>query len=194
MSVDNSAGHSAVLPAALPDDSGLPPGTPVPANHLDALIRQTRQHHVQLSALADRKAGMLLTLSSVVATIALPQLTHPQFKYAIGTLMVACLITLLLACYVVMPKLSLKPRDKRDGNPLFFADFHHLSFEQYRADMHRILNDPEQIYDVQIKEIWQLGQYLAKKKYRVLRYAYLAFLSGFLIAGVEILIGLYAFG
>lgn len=194
MSVDAPA----TIPAALSDDTGLPPGTPVPANHLDALIRQTRQHHVQLSALADRKAGMLLTLSSVVATIALPQLTHPQFKYAIGTLMVSCLITLLLACYVVMPKLSLKPRligtGGQDGNPLFFADFHHLSFEQYRADMHRILNDPEQIYDVQIKEIWQLGQYLAKKKYRVLRYAYLAFLSGFLIAGAEILIGLYAFG
>lgn len=43
-----------------------------PANYLDQLIRQTRQHHVALSTMADQKANMLLTMSSVVLTLSLP--------------------------------------------------------------------------------------------------------------------------
>ncbi len=48
-----------------------------PANYLDQLIRQTRQHHVALSTTADQKANMLLTMSSVVLTLSLPQLGKP---------------------------------------------------------------------------------------------------------------------
>jgi hypothetical protein len=40
--------------------------------HVDHLMRATQFHHVQLSAMADVKANMLLTMSSVVMTLCLP--------------------------------------------------------------------------------------------------------------------------
>lgn len=155
-----------------------------PANYLDQLIRQTRQHHVALSTMADQKANMLLTMSSVVLTLSLPQLARPEYRSAVIALMSACLLTLILACYVVMPKL-LFGRDKRpiaERNLLFFADFEDLSFEQYKTEMATILNDPAKAYDLQLQEIYRMGQYLAWKKYRFLRWAYLTFLAGFVIA------------
>jgi hypothetical protein len=40
---------------------------------------------------------------------------------------------------------------------------------------------------VQIKEVYVLGCFLAAKKYRFLRLAYLAFLAGLLASGVTLL-------
>lgn len=157
-----------------------------PANYLDQLIRQTRAHHVSLSTMADQKANMLLTMSSVVLTLSLPHLNNPGLRHAVIALMTACLLTLILACYVVMPKL-LFGKDKRpiaDRNLLFFADFEDMSFEQYRQEMATILNNPAAAYDLQLQEIYRMGQYLAWKKYRFLRWAYVTFLAGFVIAGV----------
>jgi len=156
-----------------------------PANHLDHLLKQTRQHHVTLSSMADQKANMLLTVASVVLTLALPQLSNPHYRSSIMALMVACLLTLGLACYVVMPKLTIgaaKPV-MAERNLLFFADFDDLSFAQYKQAMETVLNDPGLAYEVQLREIHGIGQYLATKKYRFLRWAYLAFMSGFLLAG-----------
>jgi hypothetical protein len=43
-------------------------------SHLDHLVRQTRMHHTQLSSMADMKANMLLTITSVVITLAWPRM------------------------------------------------------------------------------------------------------------------------
>ena len=43
-------------------------------SYADHLMRAAQFHLVQLSSMADMKANMLLTMSSVVMTLALPQL------------------------------------------------------------------------------------------------------------------------
>ena len=156
-----------------------------PANYLDHLLKQTRQHHVMLSTMADQKANMLLTMSSVVLTLSLPQLQNPHYRASIIVLMAACLLTLAQACYVVMPKLftGRQPVNANERNLLFFADFQDLSFDEYRQQMEILLNDPGQAYEAQLREIHGMGLYLARKKYRFLRWAYLTFLSGFVLAG-----------
>ena len=50
--------------------------------------------------------------------------------------------------------------------------------------MENILNDPSQLYQAQVREIYALGTFLAKKKYRFLRLAYLTFLIGILATTV----------
>jgi len=170
-----------------------------PANHLDQMLKQTRQHHVALSSMADAKANMLLTMSSVVATLCLPQLGNVLYRPALATLMFFCLITIFLACYAVIPKLSLAKRPKAEMqldnpnfNPMFFGDFHSLDFDTYLTMMEQTLNDPSLCYELQLREIYGLGQYLAKKKYRLLRYGYLSFLTGFGSATVILVISLSA--
>ncbi|MEJ2365307.1 MAG: hypothetical protein P8017_11625 [Deltaproteobacteria bacterium] len=52
-------------------------------SHIDHLLRQTRMHHAQLSSMADMKANMLLTITSVVITLSVRYITEPQLKWAI---------------------------------------------------------------------------------------------------------------
>ena len=44
--------------------------------------------------------------------------------------------------------------------------------------MQEAMNDPSRTYAIQLEEIYQIGLYLARAKYRWIRYAYISFISG----------------
>jgi hypothetical protein len=167
-----------------------------PGNHLDQLIRQTRAHHVQLSSMADLKANMLLTMASIVVTLAAPQAMKAGSQWSLLVLIAFSLITILLAAYAVMPKLPVNlgpstsaPPDLKDPafNLLFFGDFTRLSYEDFEREMVGVLNDPHRTYELQIREIYTLGQFLAQKKYRYLRLAYGVFITGLFLSFLTLL-------
>lgn len=156
-----------------------------PGAHLDQMLRQTRAHHVQLSAMADTKANMLMTLSAVVVTLTVPHVFKPGFTWPFAVLIAFCLVTVTFAAYAVMPKSppSVKnspPPDVNDVrfNLLFFGDFVRLDYPKFEAAMESMMNDPSRAYEAQVRELYVLGNFLAQKKYRFLRLAYLTFLIG----------------
>ncbi len=162
-----------------------------PGAHLDHMIRQTRNHHVQLSSMADLKANILMTLASVVITLSIRYVSDPQLKWTTFVLMGFCLLTIVLAAYAVMPKISVNfdQEDEPDVhspffNLLFFGDFLRLSYDEYSDYMEEVLNDPSQVYETQVKEIYTLGKYLAARKYRFVRLAYISFMVGVIASGV----------
>jgi 4-amino-4-deoxy-L-arabinose transferase-like glycosyltransferase len=151
---------------------------------VDTLLRTVQQHHVQLSVMADMKASILITVSSIVATIALSRASDPRLRPALLTLAVACLIALVLAMVAVLPTFA-KRRGSR--NLLFFGHFADMTEEEYMTEMGRITQSDELLYETAVRDIYGLGTYLHRKKYRFLRFAYLALISGFVIAtGVEV--------
>lgn len=173
---------------------------PVPGQHNDHMLKQTRAHHTQLSQMADMKANILLTMSSVVLTISISYLNDPMLQKGALVLICFCLLTITLATYVVMPHITIRgdhPEIKdikgKGFNILFFGDFSRLTFEEYEETMEQVLTDPSYNYYTQIREIYQLGTFLARKKYRHLRWAYLSFIAGFVLAGkvfaLQILLG-----
>ncbi len=156
-----------------------------PGGHLDHMLRQTRMHHVELSTMADMKANMLLTISAVVITLSAPHVFKPDFQWPFLVLIGFCLITVGLATYAVMPKIPLPRRGQprpdvrsRRFDLLFFGDFTRLDYSEFEAAMEEMMNDPSRTYEAQIRELYTLGTYLAEKKYRFLRLAYLSFLTG----------------
>ena len=163
--------------------------------HIDHLLGQTRAHHVQLSSMADVKANMLLTMSSIVVTLAAPQVLKSGSQLPLIVLIVSSLITILLAAYAVMPKQPYKAKDLPPGaagtgsrrNLLFFGDFLGLDYAQYEAEMETLLNDPSAVYEVQVREIYTLGVFLAETKYRYLRLAYVTFIAGLFASVVTLL-------
>ncbi|HWN94256.1 MAG TPA: Pycsar system effector family protein [Methylomirabilota bacterium] len=168
-----------------------------PGAHLDHMLRQTRIHHVQLSSMADIKANMLLTLAAVVITIAGPHAMKPALRWPALVLIIFCLATVVLAIYAVMPKVRNRNIETADtGNPmfnlLFFGDFVQMPYAQFEGAMEKILNDPSELYQAQVREIYALGTFLSKKKYRFLRLAYMTFLIG-LVASVVVFIAISAF-
>ncbi|MGF1527573.1 MAG: Pycsar system effector family protein, partial [Candidatus Competibacterales bacterium] len=53
-----------------------------------------------------------------------------------------------------------------------------LSYVDFETAMEEVLSHPGQAYQAQVKELYTMGLYLARQKYRYLRYAYLTFLMG----------------
>jgi hypothetical protein len=165
-----------------------------PGSHLDHMLRQTRIHHVQLSSMADIKANMLLTISAVMVTLVSSHLMTPLFRWPALILVASCLLTIFFAIYTVMPKIPLgaDPKAKDPANPafnlLFFGDFAQMPYAEFEGAMEKVLNDPSATYEVQVREIYTLGVFLARKKYRFLKMAYLTFLLGLLASVVAFVV------
>jgi len=155
--------------------------------HIDQMLRQTRVHHVQLSMMADQKASMLLTVCAIIIPLTAHFLSVPLFRLVAITLICFSILTMLLAIYTAMPSIH-KPKNVDIGDPsfnlLFFGDFISLEYDEYEHLMEGVCSDPSKVYEVQIQEIYFLGQYLANHKYKYLRRAYLAFLGGIVTSGI----------
>ena len=169
-------------------------------NFAEPMLEQTHQHHVTLSSLGDAKANMLLTISSVTATLCLALLDNMLYRPALAILMLFSLVTIFLACFVVIPRVDLTKRldpDLQLGNPnfnpLFFGDFHTIRFDKYLTLMELVFNNPTLCHEIELREIHGLGQYLAKKKFNTLRAAYLTFMAGFISAAVVLCISLMVY-
>ena len=170
-----------------------------PGPHLDHMLRQTRWHHAQLSSMADIKANMLLTMSSVVITLCVPHVLKETFQLSLLVLIGFCLITIGLAAYAVMPKIPLLPRlgrapDVRNPtfNLLFFGDYTRLTYDEFREAMEEVMNDPSRTYEAQVRELYTLGVFLVKKKYRFLRLAYFSFIIGVGVTFVVLLLSIFS--
>lgn len=155
----------------------------------DAILRTTQQHHVSLSTMADTKANIIITVSSIVLTLSMGKLDQPELRISVLTLTVFTLLALLLAILAVLPKyrplrlttVELPP----DFNLLFFGHFAELPRERYLAEIARAMKPDGSVYATMANDIYSLGSYLAHHKYRYLRGSYLCFLTGFLLASME---------
>ncbi len=155
----------------------------------DNLLRTAQQHHVALSGMADTKANIIITMSSIVLTVALGRLGDPKIGISAIILGVFTLLSLLLAILTVLPKY--RPPKLQDGqlppdfNLMFFGHFGELSKQRYLEEISRALKRDGSPYATWASDIYSLGTYLAHHKYRYLRWSYLSFLCGFALATLE---------
>ncbi|HRQ63762.1 MAG TPA: DUF5706 domain-containing protein [Xanthomonadaceae bacterium] len=156
-------------------------------NTSDNILRTAQQIQVQLSMMADTKANIVITVSSIVLTLSLGRVNDPDLGVGAITLSLFTMLALLLAILAVVPKY--RPLRLRDHNRLpahfnllFFGHFAELSLDEYLDHMSRTLKPDGSIYQAQVKDLYGQGRYLSHHKYRYLRLSYVFFLSGFLLA------------
>ena len=158
-------------------------------NTTDNFLRTTQQHHVALSSMADTKANIIITCSSIVLTLTFGRISDPELRTSVLTLGGFTLVALLLAILAVLPKYRpLKLRDATlppNFNLLFFGHFSELPRERYLEEMSHTLMPDGSVYATWVADIYSLGTYLGHHKYRYLRLSYLFFLAGFVIACLE---------
>jgi hypothetical protein len=151
----------------------------------DHMLRLLQQHHVQLSTMADTKANIIITVSSIVLTLVLGRVTDPDLRGGLIVLGIFTLLALLLAILAVLPKY--RHTKRIDGalppgfNVMFFGHFAGLERERFLREMAQKMM-PGQAYDSVLQDVYSLGLYLAQHKYPYLRLSYLFFLTGFVLA------------
>lgn len=193
------AGHlGAVASPAVPDPRPVPQpahAPPVEANTHAALaddaagltasiymLRTTHQHHVHLSAMADLKANILITASSILLSVIIALSADSRFEASLAVLAGGTVAGLFFAVIAVVPKF--RRGTGGEFNPLFFGSFAHLDVDDYLARMTRLAGDPAAILAAQVRDLHQLGCYLETRKYRWLRVAYGCFLAGLIGGGI----------
>ena len=150
------------------------------------LVRTAQQINLALSQMADQKASILMGATFVVFTISVGQAGRQGVTHAILALAFFSFVSAMLAVFAILPSISPKP--SADPNILFFGNFTHMSEKEFADQVIEKLHSDEDVYRAMLKDIYQNGLVLQRKKYRFLGYAYRAFLIG-LIVTVLTLIG-----
>ncbi len=153
----------------------LPEKRVFPANAIH-LVRTTQQIHVQLSAMADHKASILMGATFVLFTITIGQARSASAPVPLLILGGAAFLAAVFAVLAILPATHYK----RSGpiNLLFFGSFTQIPQEEYLERIVERLESDEEIYRTMARDIYQNGLVLERKKYRLLGYAYRIFLVG----------------
>ena len=159
-------------------------------NTADYSIMSAQRHHIQLSRMADAKANIIITVSSIVLTIAMGRLNDPELRLSMLTLAAFSLAALLMAILAVLPKyrpLRLEdPKNLPDYfNIMFFGHFSEIPREEFCRLWADALRTDAAVYENWTNDLYSMGTYLARHKYRYLRFSYVFFLTGFVIAALE---------
>lgn len=151
------------------------------------LVRNGQQMQLQLSQMADQKASMLMGASLVVFTLAVGQLRSGNAMLApVVLLATTAFVSALFAILSVLPTIT-RTRDGLvgpDANLLFFGIFTTLPEDQFIDRVLDHMESDETTYRAMLRDMYQAGNVLARKKYRYLGYAYRAFLTGMVMTAM----------
>lgn len=154
----------------------------------DYLLRNTHQQLVALSSQADLKANILITVTSILLSVAITRVGDPDLRPALITVMVFLFAALLAAAAAVVPKLTRRGRVLSEPppgfDPLFFGHFGAIPKERYLEEMAVVLHDDASVYHTLVSNLHNQGAYLLYAKYRFLGLAYVVFLSGFVAGAI----------
>ena len=155
------------------------PAFPPNAVHL---LRTAVQTNLTLSQMADQKASILMGATFLVFTLSVGQASRGAVPLVLLVLGASAFVSAVLAILALMPSIA-APRGKvPDGaNLLFFGVFAKLSEDEFVARVMPLLASDEALYRTMLRDMHQNGTVLARKKYRLLGYAYRAFLAGLVL-------------
>ena len=149
------------------------------------LVRTNQQITMQLSQVADQKASILMGATFVVFTLAIGQARSGGGALAMPLAILATFsfLSALLAVSAVLPRVGNAPpvvyKDGKDhSNILFFGRFEQMDEDEFIAAVKARLRTEEDLYETMLRDTYQNGVVLARRKYRYLAYAYRLFVVG----------------
>lgn len=183
-----------------------------PKRGIETMFRNTYRTHLDLSAIADNKANMMISLNAIIISVIITYLSAKTSSigadYAttrtvlvpIGILLLTTLGSVVFAIISAQPEVTSftfkkkknKRLDTRKINLLFFGNFTKLPLEEFRSGMHDIMRDKKSLYNNMITDIYYLGEVL-DRKYKVLRISYTIFMVGLVLTVVGFAIAVASF-
>ena len=152
---------------------------------VDNILRVNHGNQMRLGLMADAKANIMITVSSIVFSVTVANMDNVLMRYPLYVFAFGCFFSLLFAIFAIIPKTNYpKTRtgeiDRKSPifNPLFFGHFAHIDVDEYKEDYAHILCTDDRIYDALAGDIYGQGKVLALSKYKYLKWSYNSFLGG----------------
>ena len=146
-------------------------------------LRANLTKHMDLNKMADSKASMIMTASSLVITITLTQYDKLDL---LTTLLLAGsgLLAVIYSILAIIPPLHVSDHT----NLFYFRSFSDLSEEQFKQQFKAAIIDRDKLYDAYLHEIYYLGKHRLTRKYRLIRNGLWTLLLGLLSATLSALV------
>jgi hypothetical protein len=166
---------------------------------IETMFRTTLSNHIQLSSMADQKAGLMVSTNSIIISIMVTFLvqefsSNPKLFIPTGLMVVVCLLTITFALLSTRPNVKSKAQrlatDKSKLDLLFFGDYMALSLEEYREAMKEMMDKDKRLHNAMIENIYAQGKVM-ERKYRLLKISYSIFIIGFPLVLLCYLLVLY---
>tara|TARA_S200000501_G_C20842060_1_gene752065 strand:- start:841 stop:1434 length:594 start_codon:yes stop_codon:yes gene_type:complete len=153
---------------------------------VDNILRVNHGNQMRLGLMADAKANIMITVTSIVFSVTVANLDNEVMKWPLLGFAFGCFLALLFAIFAIIPNTNypkVKGTNEIDRNspifnPLFFGHFAHLDIHEYKEDYAKILMTDDSVYDSMAGDIYGQGKILALKKYKYLKWSYNSFLLG----------------
>jgi predicted metal-dependent HD superfamily phosphohydrolase len=158
-----------------------------PNRGIETMFRISSNNHQRLSDMADNKAHIMVTTTSIILSVLLSVLLrkledNPHLIFPTILLLLVCVVTMVFAILATRPSLpkgifTEEDIEKKKVNLLFFGNFFRMSYDEYSRGMNKMMDDREFLYGSLTRDIYSQGIVLGHK-YRLLRVAYNIFMYG----------------
>lgn len=163
-----------------------------PGRGAQTLFRTNFRNHINLSAIADNKANIMISVNSILISVLITVLsyrniaeTQPMILLPVTLFLITGLASLIAAVLSARPKVTsqeISPgtQEALKKNIIFFGTFSRLKLEDYEEVMDEVLHDEALLYGNMVRDLYHLGKVL-DQKYRYLSISYNIFMMGFLV-------------
>ena len=173
----------------------------IPNRAIQTYLRTNYRNHINLSAIADNKANIMISVNAILLSVLISLLTYknmaettPMVLMAFFTFFTTGLASLIFAVLSARPKVTTVNKnitdiDELKKNMVFFGSYVHLELDQYEQAVDAMFRDGALIYGNMARDIYFLGKVL-DKKYRYLTNSYNIFMVGFAATAVILMVAL----
>jgi putative nucleotidyltransferase with HDIG domain len=163
----------------------------LPDRGIETMFRTASRTHINLSAIADNKANIMLSINALIISVIISGLaskldSNPTLLMPTMILLAVCIISIIFATLSTRPKITKGKFTKEDieqrrTNLLFFGNFFNMELKDYMWGMNEMMKDKDFLYGSLTRDLYFLGVVLAKK-YRFLNITYTVFMWGLIIS------------
>ncbi|GJM35137.1 MAG: hypothetical protein DHS20C18_41380 [Saprospiraceae bacterium] len=170
----------------------------IPIRSIQTFFRTNYRNHINLSAIADNKANIMISVNTILISVLITALSYqhiaeknPMVIMPVVIFLVTGLASLTFAILSARPKVTvlndqkIAPAEARK-NIIFFGNFVSLNLDQYEEAMDAMFRDGELLIGNMTRDLYYLGKVL-DKKYRFLSISYNIFMVGFVATVVTFL-------
>lgn len=155
------------------------------------IIRTTQRNNIDLTAIADNKANVLLSLNAIIIAALIPIVIanldiifEKMLIIPLMVLAVTSFVTIYLAASVLKPsnfdRMRSSANPDSESSPFFFGNFYQMEAEEYFEFIKSSLNDPKDLKAHLAQDLYYIGKRLGEKMSYV-RQAYNIFTVGILL-------------
>ncbi len=163
----------------------------LPERATQTYFRTNYRNHINLSAIADNKANIMLGINAIMMSVVITIISYgniafdrPMIVMPVVIFMITGLTSMIFSVLAARPKITSlnskeTPSEEAKKNIIYFGNFVNLELETYEEAVDAMLRDSELMYGNMTRDLYYLGKVL-DKKYRLLTVSYNIFMIGFI--------------